>query len=205
MESELKIENILNLDDFEISKFSPEEEMKNLSGILIDEKHSSVSSGLLCKICNNIVYEPVDCDQCMELMCKSCVVDSNKVSLANRKNSSQCLHSNFKNSCKTLKNMQNRISLKCPHTYLGCNEVMEYESLQSHLTKSCKFVKYKCNYCNYYGCEEECKTHSIECADSFITCSTCIEKIKKKNHKDHSSFDCLENICKIKILNYYSF
>jgi hypothetical protein len=195
----MEINNIINisLTSYEISKCSPEDEMKNLSGTLIDEKHSSVSSELLCKICNKIVYEPVDCDQCNELLCKSCVQDSNKVSLANRKNSSQCLHSNFKNSCKTLKNMLSRISLNCPHTSLGCKEVIVYENLQSHLTKSCKYYVYKCNYCDYSGEQKECKSHSINCEASFTSCSICEEIIKKKNIMAHSSFDCIENICKI--------
>lgn len=181
----------LSLEENEISKFSPEDEMKFLRLSLVDEKHLSVSRGLICSICSYIVFDPVDCDTCNKLICRGCV--------KNPCHSTQCQQENFKNSCRTLKNMLSKISLKCPHYALGCQEVIEYENLQNHLNKNCKYFIYKCNYCNFSGDQDECAAHSINCQASFYKCSICEEKVKKKEKLNHASLDCLENICKLNL------
>ena len=187
MESNSQIDN---LREYDITYCPPEEEMKNLSENLVVEGHSGLVKGLLCNSCKKLLYDPVSCAECQDLFCQVCI---SKINEKSSSNSNLCAHSSQINVDKTLKNILNKIKLKCPRSSHGCKEILNYEALESHL-KECPKSLYRCKFCDLRGSFDECKIHDQTCEPSFSTCTMCDDIIKKRKVVDHTQEVCMGSI-----------
>jgi hypothetical protein len=185
-----------NLKEYDITFCPPEEEMKNLTENLVVVGHSDLVKGLLCNSCKKLLYDPVSCTECQDLFCRVCI---SKINEKRSSNSNLCAHSSHINVDKTLKNILNKISLKCPRSSHGCEKILNYEALEIHL-KTCAKSLYRCKFCYFRGSIEECLIHDQTCEPSLSTCFMCKDKIKTRKIDDHT-----QEVCMISISNYICF
>ena len=136
-----------------------------------------------CNICNKIMLNPVECEECGHNYCNDCI------------NSSDCPF-----GCKTkvikpaslaIKNLLSKLRFKCPN--VGCTIRYDYSKIEKH-NNECLFQKVKCpnKNCDKIMLRKDLSNHFInECEFLLIKCRYCYFEFKKKEIEEH------ENICKL--------
>ena len=136
-----------------------------------------------CSICNKIMLNPVECEECGHNYCNDCI------------NSSDCPF-----GCKTkiikpaslaIKNLLSKLRFKCPN--VGCTIRYDYSKIEKH-NNECLFQKVKCpnKNCDKIMLRKDLSNHFInECEFLLIKCRYCYYEFKKKEIEEH------ENICKL--------
>ena len=115
-----------------------------------------------CPICQSLVYDPMVCQNCEPLYCRSCLQK-----YKNKKCPTCNLVTNFNNAPLKLKNILMQLKLKgCPAN--KCNLVntpMTYEEVIKHLTHQCNQIIGKCDQkCGKKLLRNEIDNHMAECS-----------------------------------------
>ena len=166
----------------------------NIVNKIDEEKLNEIT----CSICQNLVWNPVDCSTCGKLFCDYCL----KTSIKKLKNfCPMCRTNPFKSSkCKALKISFLDIILKCPND--SCKENPKYYDYISHLEK-CEFKKYHCvnKYCYYENTlnnKNDMESHFNTCAYRITNCKFCGKEMVAHLLEKHHGNDCHKFIIKCK-------
>lgn len=186
-------------------------QLENKSGItnklyidpeLITPEFTTFSDIIECKICSGVVVDPVSCQLCDNIFCKTCINDWLK-----RKNSEcpfRCKYQEFQIR-PTTKNMIHKIKLYCSNKLAGCQEILDYEFYFKHLNL-CEFNQYECIGCNLKGQKNELRSHVLKCEKLFQNCEYCFEKFTKTEINNHyrecQMFELPCSFCKKSIKRY---
>ena len=153
---------------------------------------------LTCSICQNLVWNPVDCSKCGKLFCDYCLKQS-KEKLINF--CPMCRAKPFKSSkCRALKIAFLDVKLKCPND--SCKENPKYYDYISHLEK-CEFKKYHCvnkdcNYENTLNNKNDMESHFNSCEYRITNCKFCGKEMVAHLLEKHHGNDCPKFIIKCK-------
>jgi len=181
---------------FEIIPLSNFNEVMDIIEDFVFDDNKDLAKEVICTICQNIVYDPCSCNTCQNIFCKKCIDQWIKNS---HRCPMRCNQSGFFRSQeipKITKNIINKIKLKCIKYSEGCNEPVSYENFFKHL-KSCKYIRFKCEYCEFEGSQEKSIEHSKNCAKSYRECLGCKAKYKKKEFDIfHLKDACIKEIRK---------
>ena len=154
---------------------------KGIEKQFICEEFTGICEELTCTICMNLLYNPISCKNCDNMFCSTCIIEWNKQS------------TNCPNHCKfepkpilfTIKNLLDKIKLKCINKNSGCMVVVYYKDFKSHMD-NCEYVLCNC-ICSYCCYKKDFMNHYLNCKN--------ILNIMSSNSK----FYC--NFCKSKILD----
>ena len=153
----------------------------------IDE---SVLSDLKCVICLNLLWDPMECNECGNSFCSYCINESIKINNFCPLCKSRPI--NFRKA-KGLNKFLNKIRIKCCNDQ--CKEKPEYFDYVNHLEK-CRYRLYHCTNegCKYQDTLDNIKYHSNECKFRIIKCKYCSKDIKQYNFEKHEKTECTQNI-----------
>ncbi len=181
----------------EIIPLSKIDEVTDILEDFVFDDNKELAKEVICTICQNIVYNPCSCNTCQNIFCKRCIDQWIKNS---RKCPMRCNQSGFfvsQEIPKITKNIINKIKLKCLKNGEGCNEPVSYENFFKHL-KNCKFIRFKCEYCEFEGSHETTVEHIKNCTKSYTECLGCKSKYKKKEFDIlHKKDVCIKEMGKI--------
>ena len=123
---------------------------------LILEDYMVIAKTFRCLYCQKLVFMPSCCSKCKEIFCISCYLKSN-----------ECLNCKISTSLTqpeiSEKRLLSRIKeIKCINSNLGCKVIMNYDDIENHLDKSCKF-SYKCKNCGNISDMNEGFSHHNKC------------------------------------------
>jgi hypothetical protein len=139
----------------------------------------------ICSKCNNIIVNPINCQNCNKASCYHCVYKEHN-EIANCPN---CNKSVFSNICEDKLDRLNNMTLKCPSN--KCTNKIEYKNLISHMSTTCKYAQ-RIAIC--LGCkleiptsnnEKEIKVHCITCKEIKSTCPYCSDSFNKQDYVAH--------------------
>ena len=164
-------------------------------GIPFDMIQSKLNFGLIesltCPICNNLVWNYVDCAKCGALFCKYCI---NKKRKEIGDVCPMCDLSPFSSTNnKTLANFFANVILKCPNSPY-CKVLISYSDYLTHQV-TCEFRKY---HCINEGCgcffhlnkTQAMKNHAKNCKYKLIKCKYCDKELKKLDYSNHLKNEC---------------
>jgi hypothetical protein len=159
------------------------EEGIELSLVAIETQ--GLTDDLICPICSNLVFNPVICKETQCIFCKECITKWVK-KIGDSASCPQCQQVFiFDVLPRLIKNLINRVKLRCFFHQQGCQVIVLYEQFISHV-KSCEFSTYKClvsPQCNFSGTKNEVLSHINIC--SITTCKYCEKEFSKKSLEDH--------------------
>lgn len=146
-------ENTLETSELEASSpiniknaFSPRmENITNYPSVLNKTRFTiKVPEHFTCKLCGNIVKDPVECESCENLLCKSCKDSSNECPWG-------CEVFKFKPLAKFAANVYLALTLECKNKPFGCPFVGSIKTMQSH-EDNCLYVISQCenSLCDRY-------------------------------------------------------
>ena len=150
--------------------------------------NANILPGLKCQLCFNLVWDPVEIENCSHIFCKYCI---NK-SLLKYKFCPVCRQLSIKlKSSITLKRCCSEFKIKCKNN--GCKETPSYSNYMVHLEK-CPFKKYMClnEGCTFKGVREEVKNHCLNCKFRIIDCDYCHNPVKFCDFESHSKTVCTQ-------------
>jgi hypothetical protein len=164
-----------------------------LDRIVLADKDSKVEEMLLCSICDCILRDPKECNQCDQGFCNQCIQNW---LVTGQGKGHDCPDFKPKNAHKLLLASLKRLELKCDNSELGCPASVLYGEMDAHLD-TCEFST--C-VCPNYGCNEEMllktyQDHLKTCEHHVRKCDKCAS-VLKENHDCIASlvarFDVLE-------------
>ena len=183
-----------SLQNWKKNKYSPNPINYPKAGIpkqYLFNADESLLSELKCAICPNLIWNPVECNECGNLFCEYCI----KESIRNSGNYCPlCKTSPFNSrQAKGLKRFFNKIRIKCINN--NCKEKPEYSDYVRHL-ENCKYRLYHCNNegCKYQDTLENIKYHSNECKYRIIKCKYCEKNIKDYMSERHEKTECTQKM-----------
>jgi hypothetical protein len=103
----------------------------------------TIKEMVVCVICTGIIIDPSQCENCENTFCKICI---DKWLTQSQSCPYKCKEFSIKNSCRTIKNLLEKLTFKCPFL---CNLDLEYSytGIIKHL-KICTIKKTFCYICN---------------------------------------------------------
>jgi len=167
------------------------QDIKLARELIINEKPKQ--DFYICKLCNGIVREAKCCNNCDDLFCKICLEETLNL---DKNQCPACNESPFvaRKINKIINQTINDLELRCPY---GCNQIIKYENIESHL-KLCDYASklYKCDLCNEKikienGDSKLVISHNEKCPNLLIRCSFCSLDIKKSYFDIHLN-ECME-------------
>ena len=163
----------------------------------------SLLLNLECSICLNLIWKPIELNECGHTFCEYCINQSIEKS------------GNFCPLCKTkpitkrisktLLRFLNQVKIKCPNN--GCNITPEYSDYLSHLEK-CSYRLYHCgnNECRYNDILSRMKLHVDKCKYRLVYCIYCSKNIKYYQKEGHDNIESKEIIecpkCKVQMTKF---
>ena len=117
--------------------------------VINKDEFKIIESNAICPICNGIIISPVQCTECQNCFCLTCL---EKWTKKNGKNSCpfKCKTAVFKSS-RMLTNILSKIKIKCKE----CNAQIPYLDLKNHYENNCSSINYKEKYLEYKNKYEE--------------------------------------------------
>ena len=160
-------------------------EKKNISDI-----NESLLSDLTCPICLNIVWNPVECNECGNIFCEYC---AKKISNSYRSYCPICKKIFVTRQSKGLKKILSKIRIKCPYRF--CKKNPQYFDYVKHL-EDCDYRLYHCKNdgCEYQDVLINMKYHTNECKYRIIKCKFCSKNIKAYTFEKHEKNECTQEI-----------
>ena len=150
----------------------------------------SLLSDLKCGICLNLVWNPMECNECGNSFCEYCINESKK----SRNACPMCKSRPFNfRKAKGLKKFLSKIRIKCNNE--KCKEKPEYFDYVKHL-ETCPYRLYNCanEGCKYQDTLDFIKYHSNECKFRIIKCQYCSKDIKQLAFEWHEKTECTQSI-----------
>ena len=130
---------------------------------ITDKKFHEMQNLIGCRICLQVLDDPIECQECRSLFCSACI---NAYNATQRRPS--CVMRckvNFKPAHWSVKSLLNELQLTCNNTERGCTKVLSYESMKKHI-KECDFGWVACSAkpdCTVEGLRSEMKVHDDLC------------------------------------------
>ena len=160
-----------------------------------DVKHTT------CPICLNLVWNPVHCSLCTNLICSTCISDWLKKS----PNCPFC-NGNFKGNpvVNLVKNALSKIKSKCHYSVFAgakeggnsedvCNKLISYYDYDKHIKGECEYYPYKCTRgnCTVVGPKIKMLEHYKYCDYNLVSCIYCKLSMSKRLLESHEKLcDC---------------
>ena len=167
----------------------------------------------ICPICDRLVFDPVICKENQCIYCHKCIkkwIDKFGTNAACKSCKKIFIRDNIP---KLIKNVLNKIKLKCYNSNEGCKEIISYESFINHLN-SCQFSLFKCvsrSDCEFIGIKSELIEHLKTCKNQLsktfnengksifqsasITCPVCSSnRIPLNEYFNHNNGACLNKL-----------
>jgi len=166
---------------------------EKLAGIALDrviETCKEYASELICFICSNFLIDPILCDECQIIFCSSCILkwtqDSSGICPKGCKFKQRSIS-------KVIRNLLNKIKLKCKNMVNGCKEILNYDDYFNHLNNLCEYILFQCGSegCNFTSIEREMIIHVSICEKTKLKCQYCSDCILRCNLRIHEEECCL--------------
>ena len=159
------------------------------------DSNSDINKGLICAICLNLMWDPVEIEGCHHTFCKCCIITHLKY----KDNCPSCRNIAAKfNDSVAIKRLCQEYKIKCFNE--GCKEMPTYSNLETHL-KKCAFKKYRCpnEGCKYTGIKSDLKkNHLVICEHRLTDCKYCKKLVKFCNLGKHERTECAQEFeCEI--------
>ena len=148
-----------------------------------------------CSLCQKIMINPVECEQCSHNFCLSCLNTKSGCPF-------NCTPLKINKASLSIINILNNIKFECEN--LGCTEILYYSELETHI-KECPYKKIKCENegCDKIILRKDILNHNKnECEYFKIKCKWCKNEFIKKEFDKHEK-EC-ELIVKEKENNIYA-
>ncbi|CAF0882094.1 unnamed protein product [Didymodactylos carnosus] len=152
-----------------------------------DERvQETVPPALLCPICYNLVWKPVECYNCRRIFCTKCIDEAVRVNPG----TCPCCRNYRKESCSPIiYSVLCGLHIQCYFASNGCSQILSYEQLEQHEKYDCLYRKQQCRGCRKPFMKKDLNEHEKNCEHIEITCSKC-QLIYKQKQK-HDYLDCL--------------
>ena len=111
-----------------------------------------------CGICHEILVEPMVTKCCQQTYCRQCIEEWLQRQNTCPNDRKSLIKQDLCPAPRLVVNLLNEMSVKCDYHLDGCQEVVPYSQLSTHL-KSCEFNL--CKTCGYRGRDEEHKCVDI--------------------------------------------
>ena len=122
--------------------------------LVINKEHFKlIEYNVICSICSGVVVSPIQCLECENCFCESCIGDWRSQKGPNSC-PFRCKNPSFRNS-RLIKNLLSNLKFKCKN---GCNEEIPYLDLEVHYKEKCpkleedkskNEIDYKLKYLEY--------------------------------------------------------
>ena len=158
----------------------PSDRILNLNDI------SLIKDVVKCPLCNEITYNPRECETCGILFCEDCINQysklktvcpsgCNNIKLSKVKKNNRLILDIIKLKCKNYPecNYENNYwniveheskcefqKIKCPNK--PCNFEGHFKMLKDHLKKDCNYLNFKCGFCQCMICKKDFENHLEE-------------------------------------------
>lgn len=179
-----------NIDTYLLPLISMPNDISPYNTDLISKENEEDVSSMICPICIFLVWKPVHCSKCTNLICSTCI---NKWLIKN-KNCPLCKEVFVAgNLVNIVKSLLGKIKIKCHYSipYFKqqdsvCNQVISYYNYENHL-ENCDFRPYKCKLatCNVEGPRFKMQNHSNECDSIKESCPHCTNLFVKRLIQSH--------------------
>ena len=138
-----------------------------------------------CNICNKIMINPTDCENCGHSFCYECI--------SKTKCPFNCEKKNLKPASNGITNLLNNLKFKCVNE--GCDEIINYIDIKSH-QNLCPYQKMICpnKECNEQILKKNLEKHiKDECKYTNIKCENCGNNFPRYQIQEHEKMCNLAN------------
>lgn len=146
--------------------------------VINKENFKLIEYNVVCSICNGIVVSPVQCLECENCFCQSCIEEWKK---KQGKDSCpfRCKNPSFRNS-RLIKDILSNLKFKCKN---GCNQEIPYFELEDHYEEKCPNLKidYKLKYLEY-------KNKCMDLLKKNLELENQLNKYRNQNNINNNSF-----------------
>jgi len=161
---------------------------------LIHKDYEEDVKSMTCPICINLVWKPVHCSECTNLVCSQCMEQW----LTKSKNCPLC-NKVFKSNpvVNLVKSALSKIKSKCYFSSElnqsmneGCDKLIGYYDFEKHIKGECDYYPYSCTRqnCRVTGPKFKMLTeHQNNCDYYCLECSYCRKQISKRLLISHES------------------
>ena len=167
-----KAENIINKTNDNLI-------IGGLDSNLVINKNYLNSLGDICKccLCQKIMFNPVECEQCGHNFCYTCLSTSGCPF--------GCSHLKINKASLSIINILNNIKFECAN--VGCTEILYYSEVETHI-RDCPYQKIKCENdgCDKIILKKDIFEHNKnECHYFKIKCKWCKNAFIKRDIDKH--------------------
>ncbi len=145
---------------------------------------------VVCSLCQGILWVPKACKDCQAPYCLTCI----KNRQADTSEPIRCpnICSGFvEHKCPTaVLHILSRLEVKCRNTMHGCNEILPYNSLETH-EEECGYRQKPCSGCEKEFAKKDFQEHHSTCPLVSLTCPECNTVYQRKDEKNHTEIICL--------------
>ena len=99
-------------------------------------------SEFVCMICCGIVYEPIKCTRCANMVCRKCV-NAKKMMGGNGFCFKKCGNNQFSELSAMENKVLHSLVFRCQHEMEGCEKRIRYGNYKSHLMNECTVKRCK--------------------------------------------------------------
>ena len=131
-----------------------------ISADFLTEKFSDYHHFILCNICIQILYKPVQCQKCKNKFCLKCIntwYSYNKICPI-------CKHNGTEDIDISFLEQLNEIKFKCFYNSNSCQKISKYSEFIPHI-ENCEFADYESIIpkCKFKGNLYQIKAHNLNC------------------------------------------
>ena len=145
-------------------------------------------SNFTCKICSQILHDPVQCQSNEHYFCRTCITSS----LRNSKRCPDCMDhltiETLRPPSRIVANVVSKLKKpRCRHASRGCTENIEVEDVFLH-EQTCGYAPVVCpnEGCNYTVNRRDQESHKTkQCKFRKITCESCHEEMVYSLYETH--------------------
>ena len=154
-----------------------------------------VTEAVLCKICKNLLDDPMECSVCNSGFCRSCI-DSWRATYHSCPNN--CSNFIIRKAHIIVRNILDQLEVKCENNGFGCEKIIRYENLKKHESE-CELKPTPCfnskNGCTKKVLSKNKREHEDKCEYGIFVCKKgCELRILRKDLPNHSCIAELKNI-----------
>ncbi len=152
-----------------------------------------IKDDLLCKICMEVLDDPVECSECNTAYCKACIDmwRTHNPTCPNR-----CSNAKLQKPHKLRLAMLNNLQVSCENEEAGCKAVTTIGEMEKHVGE-CPYRQIHCpnQRCPYKGMEKDMKEHEKVCEYEMVVCDKgCDQPVLRREINNHSCVKALKEI-----------
>ncbi len=145
---------------------------------------------VVCSLCQGILWIPKACKNCETPYCSTCI----KNRQAETSETIQCPNtcSGFvERKCPVaILYILKKLEVKCRNTIYGCNEILPYNSLETH-EEECIYRQKICSGCEKKFAKKDLQEHHSTCSSVALTCSEFNTVYHRQGKNNHTEIICL--------------